>query len=94
MGIQAHGALLEIDRSVIATWWPRESSGDFIFSATAFVGILSTPSTKRVPARANGKSSVPFTFRQRSGAVETAKIFLAAGISITPESATPFIEPI
>jgi len=42
----------------------------------------------------NGKSSVPFTFRRRSGAVETATIFLAAGISITPGSATPFIEPI
>src|SRR5438309_11152477 len=31
MGIQSHGALLEIGRGVIATWWPRESSGVFIF---------------------------------------------------------------
>jgi len=50
--------------------------------------------TKRRPARTKRKSAVPFTCRQRSSAVETAKILVAAGISIRPEFATPFIEPI
>jgi len=49
MGIQSHGALLEIDRSVSATWYPVSQAASSFFSATAFVGILSTPSTKRTP---------------------------------------------